>query len=332
MQACSRFLLWASIDADLPGALRDRMGRVNPGAQMGFNDRDYARQMQQGTPPMPRISKTLLIANIVIFVIDLMGRQPPAQSGALNEFGAYTIEEGFLGGHLWQLLTFQFLHHSVGHILFNSIGLYFFAPVVERAFGPRKFLAYYLLCGAGGGLFYTLLYFIGMMPASSPSTPLVGASAGLFGLFFAVYRLNPKVQVSLLFPPVTLSLGRLALFLAGYAVFMILGGWLFPTAPLFWNSGGEAGHLGGFLVGFLLMKFPRLLGWTNQSGRKIIRPQQFRAKGGQSTSPKVRPRTSVDLAAEDEVDRILDKISEEGTGSLTQRERDVLEAATKRSK
>lgn len=299
---------------------------------MGFNDRDYAQEMRQGPPPMPGISKALLITNIVIFLMDLLGRQPGAESGALNEFGAYTIQDGFMGGHLWQLLTFQFLHHSVGHILFNSIGLYFFAPVVERAFGSRKFLAYYLLCGVGGGLFYTLLYFIGMMPSSSPSTPLVGASAGLFGLFFAVYSLNPKVQVSLLFPPVTLSMGRLALFLAGYAVFMILGGWLFPTAPLFWNSGGEAGHLGGFLVGFLLMKFPGLLGWTKPKGRKIIRPKQFRKQGGHSMSPKVRPRTSVDLAAEDEVDRILDKISEEGTGSLTQQEREVLEAATRRNK
>jgi membrane associated rhomboid family serine protease len=294
---------------------------------MGFNDRDYARQMRNKPPPMPRVSKALLISNILIFVIDLLGRANGQQAGPLNEWGAYTIQEGFFGGHLYQLLTFQFLHHSVGHILFNSIGLYFFAPVVERAFGPRKFLVYYLTCGVGGALFYTLLYFIGLMPTAIASTQLVGASAGLFGLFFAVYCLAPQIQVSLLFPPVTLPLSRLALFVAGYAVFMILGGWIAPNVPLFWNSGGEAGHLGGILVGLLLMKYPQSLAWTEGGGSKVIRPKQFRRR-----PPKVRPRTSVELDAEDEVDRILDKINEQGSGSLTASERKVLEEATKRSK
>ena len=328
----SRFLLRGSIHADFPGALRDVTGRGNAGAQMGFNDRDYARKMRQGPPPMPRVSKALLIANIVIFLLDLLTRAPGQESGRLNDFGAFTIGEGLLGGHVWQFLTFQFMHHSVGHILFNSIGMYFFAPIVERAFGARRFLAYYLICGAGGAVFYSLLYFIGLMPTSSPATQLVGASAGLFGLFYAVYRLSPDVKVSLLFPPVTLSLSRLALFVAGYAVVMILGGWLFPTAPLFWNSGGEAGHLGGILAGVLLMKFPQLLSWSDGKGGKVIRPKQFRKKRVKPQAPKVRPRTSVDLATEDEVDRILDKINEKGSGSLTKSERKVLEEATKRNK
>ena len=309
------------------GSLPDRLARGNAGAQMGFNDRDYARQVRQRPPPMPRVSKALLIANILIFLIDLLGRNPGQEAGPLNEWGAYTIQEGFFGGHFYQLLTFQFLHHSVGHILFNSIGLYFFAPVVERAFGPRKFLVYYLLCGVGGGLFYTLLYFIGLMPNADATTSLVGASAGLFGLFFAVYCLAPNIQVSLLFPPVTLPLSRLALFVAGYAVLMILGGWIAPQVPFFWNSGGEAGHLGGILMGLLLMKYPRFLAWAEGGGGKIIRPKQFR-----KTPPKVRPRTSVELDRETEVDRILDKINEKGSGSLTKGEREVLEEATKRSK
>ena len=315
-----------------PGALRAVLSRGKAGAPMGFNDRDYARATRQGPPPMPQVTKTLLIANIALFLIDIFYRNPGEEAGALNRFGAFTIEDGVLGGHLWQFLTFQFLHHSVGHILFNSIGMYFFAPFVERAFGSRRFLAYYLLCGVGGALLYTLLYFIGLMPGAVPSTPLVGASAGLFGLFYAVYRLAPDVQVSLLFPPITLPLRRLALFVAGYAVIMILGGWIAPEVPLFWNSGGEAGHLGGILAGFVLMKFPNLLAWTQPGGGKVIRPRQFRRKASNPGKPKVRPRTTVDLEADDEIDRILDKINEQGSGSLTREERATLEQATKGKK
>jgi len=308
------------------------MGRGKAGAQMGFNDRDYAQKRRQGPPPMPRVTKILLITNIVIFLVDMLTRPVGTESGALNDFGAYTIQEGFFGGHIWQLLTFQFLHHSVGHILFNSIAMYFFAPIVERAFGARKFLAYYLMCGVGGAVFYTILFFVGLMPTSSTSTHLVGASAGLFGLFYAVYRLSPNVQVSLLFPPVTLPLSRLALFVAGYAVLMILGGWLLPQAPFFWNSGGEAGHLGGILMGVVLMRYPHLLTWVDGKGGKVIRPKQFRKKAVRKGPPKVRPRTSVDLDQDDEIDRILDKINEKGSGSLTEKERKALEEATKRSK
>lgn len=302
---------------------------------MGFDDRDYARPMSQGRPPLPKVTKALLMTNVVIFLIDLFGRDtgfPRDEAGPLNEWGGFTIAEGVFGGHLWQWITFQFMHHSVGHILFNSIGLFFFGPVVERAFGARRFLVYYLFCGVGGALFYTLLYFIGLMPTATPDTMLVGASAGLFGLLFGVYRIAPNIQVSLLFPPVTLPLSRLALIAAGFALVMILGGWIAPQVGLFWNSGGEAGHLGGFLTGFLLLKFPRLVSWVDQSGRKVIRPKQFRRRPIKKGPPKVRPRTSVDLDTASEVDRILDKINEQGSGSLTRKEREVLEQATKRSK
>jgi hypothetical protein len=91
------------------------------------------------------------------------------------------------------------------------------------------------------------------------------------------------------------------------------------------NAGGEAGHLGGAIVGFLLVKFPALLGEGWERRREIIRPKFHPAES------KLRPRTQVDLNAQDEIDRILDKISREGLQSLTQEERDRLKAAAENS-
>jgi hypothetical protein len=123
------------------------------------------------------------------------------------------------------------------------------------------------------------------------------------------------MRVTLLFPPVEMSMRQLAIavlaFAAGSVLFR-LGG----------NEGGEAGHLGGAILGFLLVKFPVLLGQGWETRPKVIRPKAFARQ-----EPKLRPRTRVDLATRDEIDRILDKISREGLQSLTQEERDRLRSA-----
>jgi membrane associated rhomboid family serine protease len=297
-------------------------------------ERDYAPRERSMNPPMPPVTKALLGINLALFLIDVFSREPRELAGVLNDWGAFTIGEGLLGGHVWQLLTFQFLHASLGHVVFNCIGIYIFGPFVERYWGLRRFIAYYLICGAAGGLFYALLMGVGLLPNASTATPLVGASAGLFGLIFAVYRLAPAVQVRLLFPPITLTIRQLALALACFAVAMILGGLMFPGNPMFWNSGGEAGHLGGAIMGLILMSQPWLLNWAQGNRAKVVRPAAFQRKTArarrQAFTPKVRPRTEVELAAEDEIDRILDKVSEHGFGSLTAEEKSALEQASKR--
>lgn len=103
---------------------------------------------------------------------------------------------------------------------------------------------------------------------------------------------------------------------------------------MFWNSGGEAGHLGGAIMGLILMSQPWLLNWAQGNRSKVVRPAAFQRKTARarrkSFTPKVRPRTEVELAAEDEIDRILDKVSEHGFGSLTAEEKSALEQASKR--
>ena len=285
---------------------------------MGWNERHYAGRTMSVRPPLPRVTKALLVINIAVFVLDLLSRNDLGEGGLAEPF-KFRVAEAVSAGWVWQFLSFQFLHASVGHLVFNMVGLFVFGPHVEHWWGGRRFTAYYLLCGVAGAVFFTLLFQLGLLPNATPQTGLVGASAGVFGLIFAVAMLNPAGQVALWFPPIVLTLRRLALVFAGWAVLVILGGLAFPDARIFWNAGGEAGHLGGALMGILLMKFPWLLRRGRRPGAKIIRPREFRRQ-----APKLRPRSVIDPGADSEVDRILDKIQAEGIDALTPEERATL--------
>lgn len=266
--------------------------------------------MAQLTP----VVKGLLIANVGIFFLDMLleiqvGHKP------IIQFGAFSIQSGLLEFRLWEFVTFQFLHASLGHILFNSIGIYFFGPWLERWWGSRKFLIYYLLCGCAGAAFFTLLTLLGLLPDGLQSS-LVGASAGIYGIFIGVAVVAPDLRVALLFPPIELSMRQLAISLMVIASATILLHW--------GNEGGEAGHLGGAILGFILMRYPWLLG--GDPGVTIHRPRAF-ARGSES---KLRPRTELRMELDSAVDVILDKVSREGFQSLSQKERDILRQAAER--
>ncbi|QJE95426.1 rhomboid family intramembrane serine protease [Luteolibacter luteus] len=292
---------------------------------MGTADRDYfrdeeARYTAGGRPPLPPVTKFLLIANIAIFLIDLLTRKDGRTFGIINQQFCFTIESAFKEGRIWELVTFQFLHYGLLHIAFNCVALFFFGPWVERWWGTGRFIAFYLLCGVAGALFFTLLALVGILPDSTDS-PLVGASAGIYGLMIGTAVISPNAMVSLLIPPVTLSMRTFAWCVIGLAVAVIVGD-VVIGGSFFRNSGGEAGHLGGAILGFILMRFPFLL--RKGSASKVIRPKEFRRK----SAPKLRPRSEVDVSSS-EVDRILDKIGREGIQSLTEREREILQKASK---
>lgn len=281
---------------------------------MGLADRDYQREIPPGgasfAAGLTPVVKWLLIANIGIFAIDFFN------GWKLSHWGAFAVRSALSELRIWEFVTFQFLHYSPGHILCNALGLYFFGPWVERWWGSAKFLAFYLICGVGGAAFFTLLCFVGVFEDGF-ITHLIGASAGIYGILIAVAVIAPDMRVNLLFPPIELTMKKLAiavLAIAAASVLFNLGG----------NSGGEAGHLGGAIAGFLLMKFPWLLG--GQPGVETIRPKAFRKK----YESKLRPRSSSRINEDDEVDQILDKVSREGIQSLTKAERETLENASKR--
>ena len=287
---------------------------VLPGADMGIYDRHYGRRIPAwpANTRLTPVTKWILIANIVIFALDRL-----LLKGALDNFGAFTIGTAVFGGRIWEFVTFQFLHASPLHLFGNMLGLYFTGAWLERWWGSPRFLLFYLLCGIGGALFYTILVLAGALDHPL-ATSLVGASAGVLGILTGVAVIAPNMRVQLLFPPIEMSIRHFALgilILVSVKVLFQIGS----------NVGGEAGHFGGMALGFLLVKFPKLLGVGWERRRKIIRPQFNRPDS------KLRPRTHVDLNAQDEIDRILDKISREGLQSLTQEERDRLRAAAENS-
>lgn len=280
---------------------------------MGSMDRNYPDD-HSGTPEgsLTPVVKWLLIANAGIYLLDLM-----FLDHAVRNWGRFTVAGAFGEGRIWELLTFQFLHGSLGHLLFNSIALYFFGPWMERWWGSARFTGFYLLCGAAGAMLYSLLMLVGVLERA-PTAGLVGASAGIYGILIGVARIAPALQVRLLIPPITLTMRQLAtiiLAIAAGAVVFRIGG----------NEGGEAGHLGGAILGFFLVQFPAALRWIRSD--KGLPSAVVLSRPNRRTSPKIRPRTRVDLANDDEVDRILDKISQQGFQSLTDEERQTLQKA-----
>ena len=225
------------------------------------------------------VTKALIIINVVVFMVGLMVQReamlgisfPQAPKTSVFEITcAYSWFTCFLEGQFWRMVTYQFVHANFGHILFNMWALFFFGPAVENAMGPRRFLLFYLVCGIAGALFSSLLAGMGLY-TSIPDTaqneficnqlatfagfegyvqcwqmiPLVGASASIYGVMVACAFMYPDVRISLLFPPVTLRLRTFALIIIGIASATIL----FNLG----NAGGEAGHLGGIIMGALIM-------------------------------------------------------------------------------
>ncbi|WP_193211899.1 rhomboid family intramembrane serine protease [Luteolibacter marinus] len=293
---------------------------------MGTADRDYFRDeerryTQMDRQTVPPVTKFLLISNLVIYFVDMLFLKY-----TITNWGAFTIESGLMQGRIWELITFQFLHGSPGHVILNCVGIYVFGPFVERWWGSRKFTAFYLACGVAGALFFTLLTVTGILPHRGDypaiQNPLVGASAGIYGMLVCVAVMAPKTMVRLLIPPISMTMRTLCIAVIGIAVAVILGDILLGGS-WFENSGGEAGHLGGAILGYFLSKHPQLLGSNRE--RKIIRPAEFKRRG----APKLRPRTEVDVAGDSEVDRILDKIAHDGLQSLSDEERETLQRAAK---
>ncbi len=279
---------------------------------MSDQERNIMRQSAVGSQlsRSPAV-KFLIIANVVIFLLDIVLEPKGPTRSPLFELGHFNIVD-FKNLQLWRLLTFQFLHGGAFHLFMNMYGLYSFAPFVERYWGTKRFVWFYLLCGMSGSLLYAALFqFTNVFSYMSPHSTLVGASAGIFGILVAVAILAPQVRIMLLFPPIPMTMRTFAV------VFLSISlGTIFFRGN---NAGGEAGHLGGALVGFLLMKFPQLV----PGNQKAIRRKQTAEK----YEPKLRPRSSIDLKTDPKLDALLDKINEHGFQSLSAEEREYLSNA-----
>ena len=215
---------------------------------MGIYDRDYYRNSNRpsafGSFAPWTITTWLICLHVFVFFADRLS------GGLLTQFGYFSLMMGVFHFQIWRFITYQVLHANLGHIFFNMLALYFFGPLVESVLGARRYLAFYLLSGVGGALGYIALFYSGILKFPGWS-PLVGASAGIFGVLIAGAMIAPDSTVMLWFPPIPMRLRTMAGLLLVIAVYTVLSNGE--------NAGGEAGHLGGALIGFLLIKNPRVL-------------------------------------------------------------------------
>lgn len=281
-------------------------------------DRQYMRS--DNTSRNWSITIVLLVFNVLIFFLQY-GNGRSSQNWVL-EYGALSAE-GLKRGYVWQLLTFQFLHAGLPHLVLNSIGLYFFGRALEGMLGKRDFIRLYLFSGIMGGMLQALL---GMVWARFAG-PMVGASAGICGLIAAFSMLAPDSQIYIwMVVPI-----RARYFLP------IMSG---LTALLMVTSTeshvAHAAHLGGILGGVVYLKWVLgtarpLFDWARLR-RKAPRRELVKAisaKPGFWRRESAKPSDNLQSAdfISVEVDPILDKISAQGIQSLTDRERRILEAA-----
>ena len=307
-----------------------------------LEDRDYMRQPSYDDGGAfarlfrwPRWSWTLalVLVNVAVFIIECAFSSQPLQLKPDNEFifRYFALsQDGVSHGYVWQLLTYQFMHASFWHILFNCWAIFVFGRAIEEMLSPRHFLLITLTSGVVGGLFQLLAAFL--WPQHFGGS-VVGASAGAFGLVAEFAMLFPERELTLLlflFIPVHLRAKNLLIISAVLA----LGGILFSDSILGGNV-AHAAHLGGMLAGVLyiwvIIQGHWLKGAAADPAPPETRPEVPVA--GSTTFWRAKPgKAGADLSTEEllksHVDPILDKISAHGLQSLSAREREILEKAS----
>jgi membrane associated rhomboid family serine protease len=289
-----------------------------------LEDRDYMRQPEYG----PRISFTvaLLIANAVFFVFEMVAWRL-GYTSILFKYFELSVP-GLKSGYVWQLLTFQFMHANVAHLLGNSLLIYFCGRAVESTLGGSRFLLLYFGSGIIGGLVQLLFFLI-----TSEDGAVMGASAGGMGLVGAFAMLSWDEQITLLlFYIIPVNMRGKTLF------WLSIGGvLLYMLAPS--NNIANAAHLGGLLAGFFYVRQIVQGRWHWPQWHLPVRQAPPRELAARRVGKKSAWRSGAippdeDLTADEylqkEVDPILDKISARGIQSLTQREREILEKARSR--
>ena len=219
----------------------------------------------------------------------------------------------------WSLISYFFLHLSFGHILWNMLFLYWFGKIIHDNIGNNAVISLYILGGIIGGLSYMALFNIIPFYGDRVSESLMlGASAGVFSIVAGSATLLPNYTFYLLFlGPVRIK--YIALFYILLSFFDVTGS----------NAGGEIAHIGGALIGYLFIK--QLQNGVNMGDGVIKIINLFNRKNSSKKEKEftINKETSFDIS-QDEIDKILDKISESGYSSLSKKEKEKLFNASKK--
>ncbi|MBC6109142.1 rhomboid family intramembrane serine protease [Pedobacter fastidiosus] len=226
---------------------------------------------------IPPVVKNLLIINILFFIATWLLGQKGIDLGTY--LGAYYFNSPKF--EIWQPITYMFMHGGIAHIFFNMFALYSFGTILESKWGTKKFIIFYLITGLGALLLqwavqafevYQITGHIldqGQIPLemlfrgqynpnlfneSQSATlagiyfgPMVGASGAIFGLLVAFGMLYPNAELLIMFIPVPVK--------AKYIIpIYILVELSLGVAQIQGDSIAHYAHLGGALIGFILVK------------------------------------------------------------------------------
>jgi len=198
-------------------------GQHRGGTQLGF-----------GPPITPPIIKQLIIANVVVFALQIL----PATRGMVEYFGLLVPARFWGSQHFWEAFTYMWMHFGAMHILFNMFGLWMFGSPLALAWGEKRFLRYYLTCGVGAGV---VIATVPYLVDANTQIPVLGASGAVMAVLLAYSFTWPDRQILLIFPPIPIK--------AIYLIPLIL----FIEFAQPYSNVSHAGHLGGVLIGWLYL-------------------------------------------------------------------------------
>ena len=223
---------------------------------------------------IPPVVKNLIAINIMLWLASVVA------PGLLHRFGVNTELSDILGMHYWasskfnaaQLITYMFMHAGFEHILFNMFALYMFGGILERLWGPKRFLFYYLVTGIGAAIVQQLFWTIEFHSAltainhaistdlvnaqslieqkrqflDSPYFITIGASGAVFGLLLAFGWIFPNQELYVMFIPIPIKAKYFVFFYGIVELFM-------GVAQFSGDSIAHFAHLGGMLFGAILI-------------------------------------------------------------------------------
>ena len=281
----------------------------------------------------PQRSATVVLVIVIVLAFVVQQVLERSSSFPVGRY-LYLSLDGLKHGYVWQLLSFQFLHSNLLHLAGNCLVIFFLGRPVEDALGRKSFLTLYFTSGNVGGLCQTLAGVlasaISLQPhASYFSAPVVGASAGAFGLTAAFALLFPD-QILLMFMIIPMRAKYLLLLSIALAAWGVVS----PNNSPFGQHVADVAHLGGILAGFIFVKYAVHWHFQWPQFNRRARPPIRRLVKVHSQKPgwgRDKAVVEEDMPADEflskEVDPILDKISAQGIQSLTERERRILETA-----
>ncbi len=223
------------------------------------------------------VVKNLLIINIICFLAFLIIDHGDGNGPLSTMFGVYYFNSPFF--RPWQVITYMFMHGGFAHILFNMFALFSFGPIIENTIGSKKFFNLYFICGIGAIVFqmmvqaFEIYQITGAITIAHPAlessyyqfgnqaeqlkgiyiSSVVGASGAIFGLLVAFGMLYPNLELMIMFIPVPVKAKYII------PVYIVLEVYL-GFSQFSGDNVAHFAHLGGALLGFIMVKAWRLQG------------------------------------------------------------------------